>query len=93
MKKRNLFIAGLSLAASLFMMAGCENPAGGSSSSSSGGTYVQPSSWSDGTAATAGWVMSYFGTNGSSSPFNVAEDSLHLAFSTDGVTWSARNFN
>ncbi|MCR5723873.1 MAG: hypothetical protein K6G80_02150 [Treponema sp.] len=49
---------------------------------------VDPSDWSEGVMATSGWVMAGIGTSEST-----ASDALHLAYSTDGLVWTALNSN
>ena len=49
---------------------------------------VYPSDWSEGVMATSAWIMAGCGTSGT-----VASDSLHIGYSTDGLTWTALNSN
>lgn len=49
---------------------------------------VEPSDWSEGVMTTSAYVMAGIGTSGS-----VASDALHLAYSEDGLVWTALNSN
>lgn len=55
---------------------------------------VQPSDWSEGVAATSAWVMAGIGTSQTSDRNELLNSSaLHLAYSEDGLTWTALNNN
>lgn len=49
---------------------------------------VEPSDWSEGVMATSAWLMAGIGTSKS-----LASDTLHLAYSEDGLTWTVLNSN
>ena len=49
---------------------------------------VEPSDWSEGVMTTSGWIMAGIGSSGSA-----ASDALHLAYSKNGLNWTALNSN
>ncbi len=69
------------LCAAVFMLFGCTNTLAEDS-------YVQPTDWSEGVMATDAWVMAGVGISQT-----VYSDALHLAYSEDGLTWTALNSN
>lgn len=84
MNKINILIPALciSLGASIGLFSGCQD------NTLADDAMVQPSDWSEGVMTTDAWVMASIGTSQS-----VRSDALHLAYSEDGLTWTALNSN
>jgi hypothetical protein len=83
MKKltKDIILSFTAFCIAVFSIMGCTNTLADES-------MVEPSDWSEGVVATAGWVMAGIGTSQT-----VSSDALHLAYSEDGLSWNALNSN